>query len=110
MAIGSDLTLPQVQGPRPLTVRLINAYIHRLLVAAEHDPIIATRFLRVSAFLDKPPRLVTPPIIARVISGNRRVHRPTPTTQPEIPRVPALLGPHDVRLAGAPVEAGVAEA
>jgi 2-polyprenyl-6-methoxyphenol hydroxylase-like FAD-dependent oxidoreductase len=111
MAIGSDLTLPQVQGPRRLTVRLINAYIHRLLVAAEHDPIIATRFLRVSTFLDKPPRLMTPPIIARVISGNRRVHRPTPTTQPEITRVPTttLLGQHDVRLAGGPVEAGVAE-
>jgi hypothetical protein len=56
MAVGSDLALPQVQGPRPLTVRLINAYIHRLLVAAEHDPTVAMRFLGVSAFLDKPPR------------------------------------------------------
>jgi 2-polyprenyl-6-methoxyphenol hydroxylase-like FAD-dependent oxidoreductase len=72
MAVGSDLTLPQVQGPRPLAVRLINAYIHRLLVAAEHDPIVATRFLRVSAFLDKPTRLMTPAIVARVISANRR--------------------------------------
>jgi 2-polyprenyl-6-methoxyphenol hydroxylase-like FAD-dependent oxidoreductase len=83
MAIGSDLTLPQIQGPRPLPVRLINAYIHRLLVAAEHDPIVAARFLRVSAFLDKPAQLMTPPILARVISGNRRAHRPAPTTQPE---------------------------
>jgi 2-polyprenyl-6-methoxyphenol hydroxylase-like FAD-dependent oxidoreductase len=83
MAVGSDLALPQVQGPRPLTVRLINAYIHRLLVAAEHDPIVATRFLRVTAFLDKPPRLMTLPIVARVISANRRIHRPASTAQPE---------------------------
>jgi 2-polyprenyl-6-methoxyphenol hydroxylase-like FAD-dependent oxidoreductase len=77
MAVGSDLALPQVQGPRPLAVRLINAYIHRLLVAAEHDPIVAARFLRVSAFVDKPPRLMTPPIVARIIAADRRVHRTT---------------------------------
>jgi 2-polyprenyl-6-methoxyphenol hydroxylase-like FAD-dependent oxidoreductase len=85
MAVGSDLTLPQVQGPRPPAVRLVNAYIHRVLVAAEHDPIVAMRFLRVSAFLDKPPRLMTPQIVARVIAANRRVHRPTSTTQPKTP-------------------------
>jgi 2-polyprenyl-6-methoxyphenol hydroxylase-like FAD-dependent oxidoreductase len=81
MAVGSDLALPQVRGPRPLSVRLINAYIHRVLVAAEHDPIVAARFLRVSAFLDEPPRLMTPSIVARVIAGNRRVRRVVPTTQ-----------------------------
>jgi 2-polyprenyl-6-methoxyphenol hydroxylase-like FAD-dependent oxidoreductase len=83
MAVGSDLALPQVQGPRPLAVRLINAYVHRLFVAAEHDPVVAVRFLRVSAFLDKPSRLMTPPILARVIAGNRRVHRSASTAQPE---------------------------
>jgi 2-polyprenyl-6-methoxyphenol hydroxylase-like FAD-dependent oxidoreductase len=83
MAVGSDLTLPQVQGPRPLAVRLVNAYIHRLLVAAEHDPVVAARFLRVSAFLDKPARLMTPSIVVRVIAGNRRAHRPAPIAQPE---------------------------
>jgi 2-polyprenyl-6-methoxyphenol hydroxylase-like FAD-dependent oxidoreductase len=78
MAVGSDLALPQVQGPRPLAVRLVNAYIHRLLVAAEHDPVVAARFLRVTGFLDEPPRLMTPSIVARVISGNRRAHPPAP--------------------------------
>jgi 2-polyprenyl-6-methoxyphenol hydroxylase-like FAD-dependent oxidoreductase len=82
MAVGSDLTLPQVHGPRPLAVRLINAYIHRLFIAAVHDPVVATRFLRVSSFLEKPPRLMTPSIIARVISGNRRAHQPAPTPVP----------------------------
>jgi 2-polyprenyl-6-methoxyphenol hydroxylase-like FAD-dependent oxidoreductase len=72
MAVGADLALPQVEGPRPMAVRLVNAYVHRVLVAAEHDPVVAARFLRVSAFVDKPPRLMTPSIIARVVAGNRR--------------------------------------
>jgi hypothetical protein len=82
MAVGSDLALPQVPGPRSPAVRLINAYIHRVFVAAEHDPVVAARFLRVSAFLEKPPRLMTPSIVARVIAGNRRARRLVPTTQP----------------------------
>ncbi|GAA0907335.1 hydroxylase [Virgisporangium aurantiacum] len=76
MAVGADLALPQVDGPRSPAVRLGNAYVHRVLVAAEHDPVVAARFLRVSAFLDKPSRLMAPSIIARIIAriiiGNRR--------------------------------------
>ena len=73
MAVGADLALPHVAGPRPLPVRLINAYIARLLVAAEHDPVVAARFLRVSSFLMKPPMLMSPPIMARVFFGKRPV-------------------------------------
>lgn len=72
MAIGADLALPQVQAPRPLSSGLVNAYIHRLLTAAEHDPVVAARFLRVSAFLEKPPRLMTPAMLVRVFAGSRR--------------------------------------
>jgi 2-polyprenyl-6-methoxyphenol hydroxylase-like FAD-dependent oxidoreductase len=85
MAVGADLALPQVQGPRPPTVRLINAYIHQILAAAEHDPIVAARFLRVSALLEKPHRLMTPPIVARVIAARRRARRLPPAVQPAIP-------------------------
>ena len=83
MAVGADLALPQVEGPRSLAVRLVNAYVHRLLVAAEHDPVVAARFLRVSAFLDKPPRLMTPSIVTRVIAGNRRVRPLVSAAQPD---------------------------
>jgi 2-polyprenyl-6-methoxyphenol hydroxylase-like FAD-dependent oxidoreductase len=75
MAVGADLALPQVEGPRPLPVRLVNAYVARLLVAAEHDPVLAARFLRVSSFLMKPSMLMTPPMVARVVAGNRRARR-----------------------------------
>jgi hypothetical protein len=38
-----DLALPQVQGPRPLPARVINAYVNQVLTAAERDPVVAER-------------------------------------------------------------------
>lgn len=72
MAVGADLNLPQIEGHRSVAVRLVNAYLHRVLIAAEHDPDVAARFMRVSAFLEKPPRLMTPRMVAKVIAANRR--------------------------------------
>jgi len=85
MAVGADLALPYVDGPRPVPVRLVNAYVGRLLIAAQHDPVVAARFLRVSAFVEKPPRLMTPPMVARVIAGNRLARRlDTATRSPDL--------------------------
>ncbi|MFD9506624.1 FAD-dependent oxidoreductase [Streptomyces mirabilis] len=51
MAVGSDLALPQVEGDRPLPVRLTNAYFERLLNAAERDPALTQEFVKVSSLL-----------------------------------------------------------
>ncbi|MEU7530723.1 2-polyprenyl-6-methoxyphenol hydroxylase-like oxidoreductase [Saccharothrix sp. NPDC042600] len=72
MAVGGDLALPQVQGPRSLPVRLTNAYVDRLLGAARHDRSVADRFIRVSAFLEKPSALVRPWLLCKALTGNRR--------------------------------------
>jgi hypothetical protein len=45
LAVGADLALPQVRGPRPLPVRVINAYVKRVQRSAEHDPVVAEQFL-----------------------------------------------------------------
>lgn len=82
MAVGADLALPYVTGKRPLPVRLVNAYVGRLLAAAEHDPVVAARFLRVSAFMEKPPRLMTPPMVARVLAGPRKTRRLAAAAEP----------------------------
>ncbi|MGH3761480.1 NAD(P)/FAD-dependent oxidoreductase [Actinophytocola sp.] len=91
LAVGADLALPQVDGPRPLPVRLVSSYVSRLLVAAEHDPVVAERFLRVSAFLMRPPTIMSPRIVARVVAGNRRARRVTP--EPAMPES-AKAGTH----------------
>ncbi|MFD3508756.1 FAD-dependent oxidoreductase [Nocardia sp. NPDC058666] len=69
LAVGADLTQPLVEGTRTLQIRLVNAYVRRLLEVGRHDPIVAARFLRVSALLDHPARLLRPGTLARVSVG-----------------------------------------
>jgi 2-polyprenyl-6-methoxyphenol hydroxylase-like FAD-dependent oxidoreductase len=79
LAAGADLALPQVEGPRPLPVRMINAYIDRYQAAAEHDIVLTERFFRAAGLLDPPTLLLRPSSMLRVVAGNLR-HRPAPIT------------------------------
>jgi 2-polyprenyl-6-methoxyphenol hydroxylase-like FAD-dependent oxidoreductase len=67
MAIGGDLALPEVEGPRPARLRAIGAYIGRLQAVAEHDPVVASAFVSVVAMLERPQRLLRPAIVRRVV-------------------------------------------
>lgn len=67
MAIGGDLALPEVEGPRPARLRAIGAYIGRLQAVAEHDPVVAAAFVNVVAMLERPQRLLRPGIVRRVV-------------------------------------------
>ena len=69
MAVGADLALPEVQGDRSVQVRVVNAYMRRLLRAAEADPMVVIAFMRVTGMTDPLPRLLHPPIAARVLLG-----------------------------------------
>lgn len=69
-AVGSDLTLPEVVGPRPISMRISNAYLERVLTAAEYDTPVAQQFIRVVGMLDSPTRLLRPQFIARVAGAN----------------------------------------
>jgi 2-polyprenyl-6-methoxyphenol hydroxylase-like FAD-dependent oxidoreductase len=71
-AMGGDLALPEVQGALPMSGRVVNAYLDRLLAAAERDPVLTERFLRVTGFLDPPARLFGPAVVRRVVAGNVR--------------------------------------
>jgi 2-polyprenyl-6-methoxyphenol hydroxylase-like FAD-dependent oxidoreductase len=75
IAVGSDLTLPEVAGPRPLSMRITNAYTDRVLTAAETDPIVAEQFIRVSGMIDPPARLLRPSLMIRVARNTRRRRR-----------------------------------
>ena len=70
IAVGNDLRHPQVQGPRPPKVRFINWYIGKLHLAARHDAVLATAFLRVANLEAPPAQLLHPAIVMRVIRGN----------------------------------------
>jgi hypothetical protein len=71
MAVGGDLAFPQVPGPRPAKVRLINTYLARLQAAAASDASLATAFIRVIGMLDRPETLLRPDRIIRVLRAPR---------------------------------------
>lgn len=71
-AVGSDLALPEVSGNRPISTRVTNAYIDRVLTAAESDAVVAQEFLRVVGMLESPRRLVEPSFVRRVARSGRR--------------------------------------
>lgn len=76
LAVGSDLALPGVPGPRPLPVRAVNAYVARLTRAARHDARVAGAFLRVVHLVAPPASLFAPGIVARVLWGGGRSRGP----------------------------------
>jgi 2-polyprenyl-6-methoxyphenol hydroxylase-like FAD-dependent oxidoreductase len=75
LAVGGDLSLPEVEGPRPLSMRLVNKYIERVQAAAETDIVTATRFMRVAGFSAAPASLMLPSVMARVAVTNLRQRR-----------------------------------
>jgi 2-polyprenyl-6-methoxyphenol hydroxylase-like FAD-dependent oxidoreductase len=77
-AVGGDLALPSVPGPRPLPVRVLNAYVARVQAAAEHDPVIADRLLRVISLQDPPSRMFRPSTAVPVLLRSRRRRPPAP--------------------------------
>ncbi len=72
MAVGGDLALPGVEGPRTARTRLLGAYIARFHAAAVHDPRLAVAFARVMALVDPPTALLRPGTAVRVVLAGRR--------------------------------------
>jgi 2-polyprenyl-6-methoxyphenol hydroxylase-like FAD-dependent oxidoreductase len=66
-AVGSDLALPEVVGSRPISMRLTNVFLERVLTATEVDPVVAEQFMRITAMVDPPVRLLRPSILVRVL-------------------------------------------
>jgi 2-polyprenyl-6-methoxyphenol hydroxylase-like FAD-dependent oxidoreductase len=71
-ASGADLNLPEIEGNRPLSVRLTNGYANRLGAVAEYDVEVAEQFLRVVGLLDPPANLLRPKMLVRAARHRRR--------------------------------------
>lgn len=74
LAIGADLSLPGVDGPRPLRRRAINRYVTRLQAAAASDPELSRAFVRVTGLVDRPQTLLHPGIALRVLRAPARAN------------------------------------
>jgi hypothetical protein len=73
-AVNGDLNLPEVEGPRPLSLRIANRYVDRIQIAAESDLGVAEQFTKVVALVDPPTRLLRPQMMIRVAAANLRRH------------------------------------
>ena len=81
LAAGGDLSLPEIDGAAPLSTRLLNGYVDRLLTSAEYDTAALEQFLKVAWLVDSPIRLLRPSMMWRAASANRRRQKlPTPVT------------------------------
>lgn len=72
MAVSADLALPQIDGRRSMSTRLMNRYIERVLAAAESDIVVAEQFIRVENLVDPPQSLLHPSFVRRIAAANRR--------------------------------------
>jgi hypothetical protein len=88
MAAGADLTFPQVEGPRPVSIRLNNWYTDRVLTAAESDTTVSEAFFRVMNLVDPPTRLLRPSVLARSIAA--RSHRAPATATGQLSAAPGV--------------------
>lgn len=72
LSAGGDLALPEIEGHRPLSMRLVNRYVARLQGIAAHDPVVSRAFMRVAGLLDPPASIMSPRVVLRAITGGRR--------------------------------------
>jgi hypothetical protein len=69
LAASADLAYPEVVGKRGLGVKIINAYVGRLLEKAWSDPSLVVAFHQVSNLMKPPSSLFAPKIVWRVLRG-----------------------------------------
>jgi 2-polyprenyl-6-methoxyphenol hydroxylase-like FAD-dependent oxidoreductase len=67
MAVGKDLTNPNIQGERSHKMRLTNAYMNHLIPVAWHDPEVAKAFVQVTNLVNAPTSLMAPGILWRIL-------------------------------------------
>jgi len=67
MAVGADAAYPQTDGPNPLSTRLFNWYLSRLIRAAHTDGRLSQEFNRVLQLERPPTALLRPSVLRRVL-------------------------------------------
>jgi 2-polyprenyl-6-methoxyphenol hydroxylase-like FAD-dependent oxidoreductase len=91
VVVGADLQISGVRGSRPPGHTLISRYVHRAQLVARHDPVVATRVLRITNLLAPPASLLAPRIAWRVLRRPRGGSPPsslTPQQDPAVERGP----------------------
>jgi 2-polyprenyl-6-methoxyphenol hydroxylase-like FAD-dependent oxidoreductase len=75
LSTNPDLALLEIHGSPPLSARLFNSHVDRILAAAESDTAVVDQFIRVTSLVDPAIRLLRPAMIWRAARANRRRQR-----------------------------------
>ncbi|WP_430787996.1 FAD-dependent oxidoreductase [Actinoplanes sp. G11-F43] len=67
VSAGGDLAYPEVEGPRPPELQMMNSYMALMQSAATRDGAVTRTFMRVAGLVDSPAELQTPDMIYRVL-------------------------------------------
>ncbi|WP_231999272.1 NAD(P)/FAD-dependent oxidoreductase [Mycobacterium sp. 1081908.1] len=71
-AVSSDLALPHVAGNRTVSVRLRNAFLDHVLSAAETEPVMVQKFLRMMNMVSDRAELFHPSTVLQMIAKPRK--------------------------------------
>ncbi|MBA2953724.1 FAD-dependent monooxygenase [Nocardioides sp. CGMCC 1.13656] len=91
LSTGADLAYPETLGKRTRRGALMGRYVARFLAAAEHDPVLARRFLAVAGLVEAPSALLAPAAVAKVV----RSPAPTALSLPERARSDVAHAPRE---------------
>jgi 2-polyprenyl-6-methoxyphenol hydroxylase-like FAD-dependent oxidoreductase len=75
ISTGGDLRFDEVEGRCTPDMKIMNAYLDRLTLAARTDPALSAQFLRVAGFIERPESFFKPSVVRRVIRGSRAAKR-----------------------------------
>lgn len=76
-----DLGFPQVEGERPLRLRLAQQFLRLVQRAATRDAAVTLAYMRVAGLVDRPESLMRPDMLLRVL-WNATLGPPPASTQP----------------------------
>ncbi len=89
LAVGGDLSIATVPGPRPLAMRIVNAYVARIYRVAPQDALVSAAFQKVVHMLKAPHSLFAPRILWRVLCNAPGAGAAAPAMQPAAAHVGA---------------------
>ena len=81
VAVGGDFVYAGTTGRKPTGTDLLNRYMTRVTVAAQHDAAVCVRFGEVSGLIRRPEWLLTPAFVLRVLRHARRPGESVPRTE-----------------------------
>lgn len=75
IAVGGDFVYAGTKGKKPFGTDLFNRYTDKVVLAGQRDDVVVERFNEVISLVRPPESLLTPPFVARVLTGAWRVRR-----------------------------------